>query len=161
MLVGNRRASVPGGGDEDGAGVYVDREEERLARIPGVTVQRLAEDTLLVRFDSDALFNLDSDAFENGARSTLDEVARVLARYSKTAVVIQGHTDATGDGARNQALSERRARAVMEFFEGRGIEPDRMAAVGYGEREPVAANTTVEGRRLNRRINLVVKGKAG
>jgi len=159
LLAGTATLGADGGGDEV-VGTYIDRQEERLARIPGAVVQRLAEDTLLIRFDSDALFKLGSDAFESGARGTLDDVAKVLARESRTAVVIQGHTCATGEAARNQELSERRAGAVLEFFAGRGVEPDRMVAVGYGERDPVAANTTVEGRRVNRRINLVVKAAA-
>lgn len=166
LVAGQRRAEEllvsmgPGAGDDDGPGPYIDRQEERLARIPGIVVERAGDDALLVRFDSDALFNLDSAVFAAGARETLDAVAGVLARYPRTGLVIQGYTGANGSTERNQELSERRARAVYEHFAGHGVAPDRMAAVGYGERDPVVANTTVEGRRLNRRINVLIKASS-
>jgi outer membrane protein OmpA-like peptidoglycan-associated protein len=143
-----------------GVGVYMDRQEEKLARIPGTTVERVSEDTLLVHFESDILFDVDSWALGGGARSTLNEVGSVLLEYPKTAVVIQGHTDSTGSEMHNQQLSERRADAVQNHLVARGVDPDRMSALGYGESYPVASNDTEYGKQQNRRVDILLKAKA-
>jgi outer membrane protein OmpA-like peptidoglycan-associated protein len=87
-------------------------------------------------------------------------VASVLAEYPKTAVVVQGHTDSTGSEQHNQALSERRARSVETFLIGRGVDPARITAVGYGESMPVASNASDSGRQQNRRVDILLKAKA-
>ncbi len=143
-----------------GVGVYMDRQEEKLARIPGTTVERVSEDTLLVHFDSDVLFDVNSWALDGGARSSLDEVGGVLLEYPKTAVVIQGHTDSDGSETHNQQLSERRANAVNNHLAARGVDTGRMAALGYGESYPVAANDSAWGKQQNRRVDILLKAKA-
>lgn len=143
-----------------GVGAYMDAQQEKLARIPGTSVERVGEDTLLVHFDSDVLFAIDSSAISSESRATLEGVAAVIDEYDKTAVVIQGHTDSTGGEDHNQALSERRATAVRNFLVGRGIDAARMVAIGYGESEPAADNASREGRRLNRRVDILLKAKA-
>lgn len=166
VATGKRKAdeilirSAIGAGIGAGVGAYMDAQEEKLARIPGTSVERVSEDTLLVHFDSDILFAIDSSALTSTSRSTLGEVASVITEYPKTAVVIQGHTDSTGSEAHNQYLSERRAGAVESFFVGRGVSQDRLAATGFGEGAPVASNATLDGRRQNRRVNILLKTRA-
>ena len=143
-----------------GVGAYMDEQQEKLARIPGTTAERVGEDTLLVHFDSDVLFPVDSAALSPGSRSTLEQVASVIEEYDKTAVVVQGHTDSTGAEEHNQALSERRAGSVRNFLVGHGVDAERIVAIGYGEYEPVADNGTTEGRQLNRRVDTLLKAKA-
>lgn len=149
-----------GAGIGAGVGTYMDRQEEKLAQIPGTTVERVGDDMLLVQFESDILFAVDSASLNPISRTTLDEVAAVLVEYGKTAVIVQGHTDATGAEEHNQSLSERRARSVVNFLIGRGIDRGRLVAVGYGESQPIATNGTATGRRLNRRVNILLKAKA-
>jgi len=143
-----------------GVGVYMDHQEEKLARIPGTTVERVGEDTLLVKFQSDILFDVDSATIDGGGRATLDQVAGVLVEYPKTAVVVQGHTDSTGGEEHNLALSERRARAVANHLIARGVDGGRVAALGMGEGYPVADNDSESGRSLNRRVDVLLKAKA-
>jgi outer membrane protein OmpA-like peptidoglycan-associated protein len=149
-----------GAGIGAGVGAYMDRQEEQLARIPGTTVERVGKDTLLIHFDADLLFAVDSATLSDSARSSLEDVAAVLDEYPKTAVVIQGHTDATGSEEHNQSLSDRRARAVQNYLAGRGVDTGRMTSIGYGEGEPIAGNDTASGRQRNRRVNLLLKAKA-
>lgn len=166
IALGKRKAdqilvgTAIGAGIGAGVGGYMDAQEEKLARIPGTRVERVSDDTLLVHFDSDILFAIDSAALTSTSRSTLGEVASVITEYRKTAVVIHGHTDSTGSEAHNQDLSERRAGAVQGFFVDRGVNQDRLAATGFGEGAPVASNTTIDGRRQNRRVNILLKAKA-
>jgi outer membrane protein OmpA-like peptidoglycan-associated protein len=138
----------------------MDRQEEKLARIPGTTVERVDEDILLVHFDSDVLFEIDSATLGDDSRYTLDQAAAVFTEYPKTAIIAQGHTDSTGDEAYNQQLSERRARSVRAQLVDRGIDAARIVAEGYGEGYPTATNETAAGRRLNRRVDLLLKAKA-
>jgi outer membrane protein OmpA-like peptidoglycan-associated protein len=148
-----------GAGIGAGVGRYMDRQEEQLARIPGTTVERIGKDKLLVNFDADILFAVDSAKLDDAAYRKLDELAGVLADFPKTAVVVQGHTDSTGREEYNQRLSERRAKAVMNELIGQGVDSGRITAIGYGETHPVASNQTERGRAQNRRVNLLLKAK--
>jgi OmpA-OmpF porin, OOP family len=86
---------------------------------------------------------------------TLDAVARGLLANTGVRVRIEGHTDSTGDAARNQTLSEARAAAVREALVARGVAAERLETAGFGPDQPVADNATPEGRQQNRRVALV------
>lgn len=148
-----------GAGIGAGVGAYMDKQEERVARIPGTTVERLDEETLLVHFDSDVLFEVDAADLDVTSRDTLTQAAEVIKEFDKTAVVIQGHTDSSGSTEHNQALSERRADSVRNYLARAGVDDGRMASVGYGEDHPVADNDSTEGKRLNRRVDMLLKAK--
>jgi len=156
ILVRAAIGAVAGGG----IGAYMDAQEERIARIPGTTVERVDADTLLIRFDSDVLFAIDSAKLSSTSRQTLNSVAAVLNEYPKTAVIVQGHTDSTGSDSHNQGLSERRATSVANHLAALQVDPARLAAIGYGENSPVASNATAEGRRLNRRVTILLRARA-
>ncbi|HEU4454573.1 MAG TPA: OmpA family protein, partial [Longimicrobium sp.] len=94
-------------------------------------------------------------------RSTLTDVAEVINEYRKTAVVVQGHTDAQGSEESNYDLSERRARSVEGYLIGRGVDSQRITAVGFGESAPVASNGSSYGRAQNRRVDILLKAKSG
>ena len=66
----------------------------------------------------------------------------------------RGHTDDVGGEAINQALSEQRAQAVVEYLVSRGVDRERLTPIGLGETEPIGDNTTEVGRQLNRRIEV-------
>jgi outer membrane protein OmpA-like peptidoglycan-associated protein len=84
----------------------------------------------------------------------LDIVASSLVGNPDIRVEIAGHTDNTGSAATNTRLSQARADAVMTYLLSKGVAADRMVAKGYGPSQPVAANTTADGRALNRRVEL-------
>ncbi|HXU10734.1 MAG TPA: OmpA family protein [Candidatus Binatia bacterium] len=166
VALGKRKAdeilvgTAIGAGIGAGVGAYMDAQEEKLSQIPGTSVERVSKDTLLVHFDSDILFAIDSSTLTWASRDNLGKVAGVIDEYKKTAVVIQGHTDSTGTEEHNQDLSERRAGSVKSFFIVHGVNQERLAATGFGEGEPVASNDTTDGRRQNRRVNILLKAKA-
>ncbi|HEU4454571.1 MAG TPA: OmpA family protein [Longimicrobium sp.] len=157
ILAGAAIGAVIGGG----IGAYMDAQQEKLARIPGTSVERIDEDTLLVHFDSDVLFAVNSATVDADGRDTLEDVASVLSEYSKTAVIVQGHTDSTGSEEHNQDLSERRANSVRNYLVSRGVDADRLAAIGMGEGYPVASNDSESGRQENRRVDILLKAAAG
>lgn len=98
------------------------------------------------------LFDVDSDVLRPESSAVLQQIERTLTQYADLSIVIEGHTDATGDDAHNQDLSERRAQSVVAWLTGRGVEAARLSAVGKGESAPVADNATPEGRQENRRV---------
>jgi outer membrane protein OmpA-like peptidoglycan-associated protein len=148
-----------GAGIGAGVGLYMDRQEEKLAQIPGTTVERVEENMLLVRFESDILFAVDSAALNAASQGSLDEAAGVFIEFPKTAIIAQGHTDSTGSEDYNQGLSERRAQSVVNYLVGAGVDAARITALGYGENHPVASNDSAEGRSLNRRVDILLKAK--
>lgn len=83
-----------------------------------------------------------------------------IARSCNTHIEIAGHTDSRGDAAVNLKLSQRRADAVRKYLVNSGVNLDWIRAIGYGETQPIADNSTEAGRRANRRIELRVIGGA-
>jgi OOP family OmpA-OmpF porin len=69
---------------------------------------------------------------------------------------VAGHSDSQGDANYNRDLSQRRADAVREYLVTAGVDENRISAKGYGEDEPIADNSTADGRRENRRVELRV-----
>jgi outer membrane protein OmpA-like peptidoglycan-associated protein len=82
----------------------------------------------------------------------MKEVAAFLAKYSEVNVQIQGYTDNTGSEAKNIALSQARANSVMNALVKQGIAKSRLSAKGFGPADPIADNSTAEGRQINRRV---------
>jgi len=101
-------------------------------------------------------FDLDSYVLGPESRTELDKVAAFLLGHPELEVEIGGHTDSTGSSGYNQTLSERRATAVVGYLTGRGVDPDKLTAKGYGDAVPVGDNATEEGRSLNRRTELKI-----
>jgi OOP family OmpA-OmpF porin len=85
------------------------------------------------------------------------EIAALLKANPELRVTIEGHTDNTGTPQGNRALSEQRAKAVVEAVIAQGVEASRLSAVGWGEDKPVADNATEAGRAKNRRVEVVKK----
>ena len=120
------------------------------------------KDRLVLELSDKVLFDSGSDDLKPAGRDVLTSVAGVLADRVRTLQIqVAGHTDNQPVGRTrrfdsNWALSAARAVAVVRFLEQRGIEPDRMSALGFGEFQPIAPNTTPEGRARNRRIEIVL-----
>lgn len=103
------------------------------------------------------LFQSGAAVITAASEAALDELAQDLAACADAVVHVEGHTDSDGDAALNLALSVARAEAVVAALIERGVAPARLYAVGYGETAPIADNGTAEGKRLNRRIVVVVR----
>lgn len=99
-------------------------------------------------------FGYDSYQLTDEARHILDRVADILSRQTDLRLHVAGHTDAQGDPAYNQWLSLQRAEAVRDYLVAKGVNPAHIGAVGYGGQRPLTDNTTKEGLRMNRRVEL-------
>jgi len=101
-------------------------------------------------------FAFDSDELTADSETKLDEAVATLNANSLVNVKVVGHTDSIGSTSYNQGLSERRAAAVVEYLTNNGVSGSRLSSEGMGESQPIADNTTEEGRYQNRRVELVV-----
>ncbi len=140
-------------------GAYMDAQEAKLREQlegTGVSVTRMGDDVVL-NMPGNITFDTDRSDLQGGFLPVLDSVSLVLKEYEQTLIDVTGHTDSTGSVAYNMGLSERRADSVATYLRGTGVEPARIETLGVGPGYPVADNATVEGRRLNRRVELVLK----
>ena len=159
---GARNSALACGVVGAGVGAYMDHQEKLLRdnlANSGVDVERTGDQIKLV-MPENITFATGSAALGGGASASLDKVAEVLAKYTDTTISVAGHTDNTGSDALNQRLSEQRAQAVAHYLNSRGVAANRISTVGYGPRQPVATNATVEGRAKNRRVEISVNPKA-
>ena len=107
---------------------------------------------------SDVLFDTAQFTLRPGAREKLSRIAGIVMAHPGLKLEVEGHTDSVGDDASNQVLSERRAESVRKFLVQNSVSADSITAKGLGESTPVADNMTADGRRTNRRVELVVSG---
>jgi outer membrane protein OmpA-like peptidoglycan-associated protein len=109
---------------------------------------------------SDVLFDTGKYTLKPATQISLAKVSGILQAYPGLKLQVEGYTDSTGSQEFNQKLSENRAGAVRDFLVTQGVQPENIASTGYGMAKPVADNNTVQGRALNRRVQLVVSGDA-
>ncbi len=164
-LIGNKLGNTAAGaivgaavGGATGAviGRRMDKQAEELEKsMEGATVERVGE-AIRVNFDSGILFPVNSAELSPNAKRDVEKLARTLKDYDGTNVIIEGHTDNSGSYELNQKLSERRAEAVAAYARSLGVPSARLQAKGYSFDQPIAENTTVEGRQKNRRVEIII-----
>lgn len=109
---------------------------------------------------SDVLFDTGSYTLKPGAREKLAKISGIVMAHPSLNLQIEGHTDSVGTDEYNQMLSERRAGAVKDYLVQQGVASSAVTSKGFGKSQPVADNSTAEGRQRNRRVELVVNGEA-
>ena len=153
-ILGAGIGAAVGGISGNQIGAYMDRQEQELraamAESEAASIQR-TQNVLTATFKSEVMFDFDSSTLKPGAFSEMDRVAGILNKYSQTMIRVEGYTDSKGSEAYNQTLSEKRAMAVKNALTQRGVNPDRIQTVGYGESQPISSNDAV-----NRRVNIVI-----
>ena len=106
---------------------------------------------------SAALFEIGkADLNPTESAAYLNRVAQLLNSKTVNNIQLEGHTDNVGSGTSNQALSEARARTVRDALVKLSVVPARLSTVGYAFNRPVASNSTEEGRKLNRRVEILI-----
>jgi outer membrane protein OmpA-like peptidoglycan-associated protein len=113
-----------------------------------------AADLQMVLEVSDILFDFDKAVIKQSVVPDLDRWADYFQTNPQVTAEIHGHADSTGPSVYNEKLSNKRAEAVINYLIGKGIDAGRLSARGFGESQPVAPNTTREGRQKNRRVEL-------
>lgn len=150
--------AVPAPVDNDGDGVD-DASDHCLNTAPeskvdetGCTVFKGIEYNLNVQFKNA------SDQIDNTSLQSIDEVGEIMSKRPDLTITLYGYTDSSGSNAWNQRLSEKRAQSIKNTIVQRHhIAEDRIAVVGKGEADPIADNSTAEGREINRRVAAKIK----
>lgn len=138
--------------DSDGDGV-VDRLDRCPGTPPGIKVDAngCEIEEIVLR---GVVFDTDKATLTPASQQVLDSMYELLRTRGDAKIEIRGHTDDVGKDAYNQALSERRAQAVVDYLVRKGLKADNIHARGFGESQPIASNATAEGRAQNRRVTL-------
>jgi OOP family OmpA-OmpF porin len=111
-----------------------------------------------VTYAADAFFDFDNAVLKTEGKAKLDDLAGKVGGINLEVVIAVGHTDSTGAAGYNQALSNRRAESVKAYLVSKGIESNRIYTEGKGLTQPIADNSTREGRAKNRRVEVEVVG---
>ncbi len=137
-------------------GNYMDKQAEEMENdIAGAKIERVGEG-IKITFDSGILFATNSSTLQSQAKTNIRNLAVILNKYPDTNILVTGHTDFDGTEQYNQTLSEQRAKSVSDYTMGQGVNSSRLSIIGLGETEPVASNETVEGKQLNRRVEIAI-----
>ena len=136
-------------------GKKMDKQAKELEHIQGAEVERVGE-VIKVTFESGLLFATNKSDLNTTSRNSLTQFAQSLKSNPDTEVLIEGHTDNTGTDAINNPLSERRAQSVADFLATQGVSRSRMITRGYGSTQPIADNSSVDGRSKNRRVEVAI-----
>jgi outer membrane protein OmpA-like peptidoglycan-associated protein len=154
--VGAILGAMIGGAAGGVIGNYMDDQAEEMERdLEGATIERVGEG-IKVTFASGILFDVDKADLKTEAKDNIANLAKILNKYGDTNILLEGHTDSDGADDYNMALSERRARSVAAYLATREVATPRVSVMWYGEAQPVADNATVDGKRLNRRVEVAV-----
>jgi outer membrane protein OmpA-like peptidoglycan-associated protein len=106
----------------------------------------------------DVLFDFNKYSLKPEARERLARISGIILAYPDLKLAIEGYTDSIGTEDYNQTLSEKRADSVRGYLISSGVKPDSVSATGLGKANPVADNSTALGRKLNRRVEMIVSG---
>jgi outer membrane protein OmpA-like peptidoglycan-associated protein len=139
----------------------VRQKEEMRARLLRQLNQVLeTKDTVrgLIVSMPDVLFDSGQYTLKPVARERLARISGIVLAYPDLRLEIEGHTDSIGSEEFNQSLSEKRAASVRDYLADAGVPISNVIARGFGKTRPVADNTSGEGRKLNRRVEMIVSG---
>ena len=149
-------------------GNKMDRQAEQIkTEVLGAKVERVGEG-IRVTFDETnpdgskvgVYFATNKYDITANSKLALDKLIKIFNEYPDTDLLIEGHTDDVGTDEYNLALSQRRAEAVSNYLGNTGINATRLITKWYGEAQPIADNTTTEGKALNRRVEFVITANA-
>lgn len=141
-----------------GTGYYLDVQEAELRAelaSTGVGVER-TNDSIRLIMPGNITFVTDSSAINANFYPVLNSVGKVLNKYDNSTVMVSGHTDSTGSDTYNLNLSKQRATSVAAYLQGQGVASSRFEIIGMGSSNPIASNSTVDGRAQNRRVEIKI-----
>lgn len=139
-------------------GNKMDKQAQKIEQVlPGAEVVRTEEGINLILDESSKVtFEYNKSSLTLTAKENLDKLVEVFNEYPDTDLLIVGHTDNVGSQNYNKPLSEQRAKSVRDYLVSKGISASRLTSTGKGLDEPIADNSTAEGRAANRRVEIAI-----
>ncbi len=148
--------AVVGGAAGNYIGNYMDNQAEEMRQdIAGAKIERVGEG-IKITFDSGLLFDVNKASLKAASMENLENLAKILNKYEDTNILLEGHTDSDGSEEYNLQLSRSRSNSVANYLQSLNVNPTRFTIMGYGESQPVASNETVEGKQMNRRVEVAI-----
>ena len=139
------------------AGAYLDNKEKKLRQQmagTGVEVNRNPDGSVGLVMPGNITFDTNKSNIKSNFYSTLNKVAQTLTEDNKSAILVTGYTDSTGNDSINIPLSQARAQSVASYLASQGVPTSRVNAQGQGAANPIASNTTAAGREQNRHVEI-------
>ena len=158
----NNRAIAIGAILGGASGLYLDNKEKKLREQmagTGVDVSRNPDGSVQLIMPGSITFDTNKSNIKPNFYGTLNKVAQTLAEDNKSAILVTGYTDNTGNDSINIPLSQARAQSVKNYLAGKGVPSSRIDAQGYGSSNPIADNSTASGREQNRRVEISIYAK--
>jgi outer membrane protein OmpA-like peptidoglycan-associated protein len=134
---------------------HQNRELREQLQGTGIQIARVGKDIRLI-MPGDITFANNRADIKSNFYNTLNSVSIVLNKFNNTTVKVAGFASSTGNAMYNQELSEKRAKSVASYLIAQQVDPNRLMAVGYGSRYPIASNATKAGQAKNRRVEITI-----
>ena len=158
----NNRAIAIGAILGGASGLYLDNKEKKLREQmagTGVDVGRNPDGSVQLIMPGSITFDTNKSNIKPNFYGTLNKVAQTLAEDNKSAILVTGYTDNTGNDSINIPLSQARAQSVKNYLASQGISSSRIDAQGLGSSNPIASNATAAGKEQNRRVEISIYAK--
>ena len=158
----NNRAIAIGAILGGASGLYLDNKEKKLREQmagTGVDVSRNPDGSVQLIMPGSITFDTNKSNIKPNFYGTLNKVAQTLAEDNKSAILVTGYTDNTGNDSINIPLSQARAQSVKNYLAGQGVSGSRIDAQGLGSSNPIASNATAAGKEQNRRVEISIYAK--
>ena len=133
------------------------RTADALAELAKLASIKEEERGLVITLSGGVLFRFDDSNLLSSAKVKLDQVATALLAVKARNIIIEGHTDSQGSETYNQGLSQRRSDTVRDYLVHKGYPVDRIQSHGMGMGNPIADNSSPEGRANNRRVEIIIE----
>ncbi|RON13001.1 OmpA family protein [Pseudomonas frederiksbergensis] len=133
----------------------LDARDQQIKQLQDSLNAKQTDRGTLVTF-GDVLFATNKADLKSNGLVNINKLAQFLQENPDRKVIVEGYTDSTGSALYNQSLSERRATSVQVALIKMGVDPARIVAQGYGKEYPVAENSSVSGRAMNRRVEVTI-----
>ena len=139
-------------------GNKMDKQAQKIEQVlPGAEVVRTEEGiNLILDENSKVTFDYNKSSLTSTAKANLDKLIEVFKEYPDTDLLVIGYTDNVGSQSYNKPLSEQRAQSVKDYLISKGIASSRLTSTGKGIEDPIADNSTAEGRAKNRRVEVTI-----
>lgn len=144
-------------------GAYMDNHRDKLLKelrpeiqAGSIIVEKLPNHSIIVTMSDTTAFDTGSHRIKNNFYPTMNKISNIVNEYGKTSLHVTGHTDNVGSDRVNQPLSTNRALAVRNYLSRQGVANARLSYQGLSSQKPRASNNTEAGRRLNRRVEILI-----
>ncbi len=156
-LIGKEKGAIIGAGVGGLAGAYAgSRMDKQAKELKAIAETKRTEQGLITKLKSDILFDTGKSALKPEAKANLQQMADIMKKYPENVLTINGYTDNTGSSKVNDELSENRAKAVRTQLIAAGMPESVISTSGKGSSGAIGDNSTAEGRKQNRRVEIEV-----